>query len=446
MKTRNIIALLAALPIIAGFTGCKSDDETEAKPAKEILRVQGGDIEFRADEEGTVVNVAADCHWKVQDLDAGDFGGELTIQPREGSGNGTLVITTDQNTTTAGRHASFILISDGGLKQKVNITQTGSGDGLNLSRATFKFDAQTTAAQALTITSNTNWTIQIPSGVDWLHIDKTSGSAGAEVVQLTVDDAVNDVERTTQMIVLYGSGKSAEVSVTQEGMNSEDIILFAEPEQLTFEAHPGENMMFIESNAQWQARIPSSVTWARIEGGQSGRDGATIGVGNSELRIFCEENPNQQDRTTAIVIMAGTKNPKQCVVVIEQRGTGVPEPQTTVGELYSLYVSNKTAEFHYSFVSDDQVEDYGLVYSRDNDRPSRDNSESVVSGHGGLSKSVLAELEGLEPSTTYYVRAWVQSRTKGVVYSPNMVTIKTSASDREPGESDNPNPTLSPKR
>ena len=50
MKTRNIIALLAALPIIAGFTGCKSDDETEAKPAKEILRVQGGDIEIRADE------------------------------------------------------------------------------------------------------------------------------------------------------------------------------------------------------------------------------------------------------------------------------------------------------------------------------------------------------------------------------------------------------------
>ena len=122
MKTRNIIAILAALPIIAGFTGCKSDDESEAKPAKEILRVQGGDIEFRADEEGTVVNVTADCHWKVQDLDAGDFGGELTIQPREGSGNGTLVITTDQNTTTAGRHASFILISDGGLKQKVNMS------------------------------------------------------------------------------------------------------------------------------------------------------------------------------------------------------------------------------------------------------------------------------------------------------------------------------------
>ena len=137
-------------------------------------------------------------------------------------------------------------------------------------------------------------------------------------------------------------------------------------------------MVRIESNAQWQARIPSSVTWARIEGGQSGRDGATIGVGNGELRIFCEENPNQQDRTTAIVIMAGTRNPKQCVVVIEQQGTGVPEPQTTVGELYSLYVTNKTAEFHYSFVSDDQVEDYGLVYSRDNDRPSRDNSEMVV--------------------------------------------------------------------
>ena len=445
MKTRNIIAILAALPIMAGFSGCKSDDELTAKPAKEILRIQGGNIEIRSDVESTVVNVVADCHWTVQGLESGDFGSALTIQPREGTGNGTLVIGTDQNTTTAARYAFFELISDGGLKQKVSIMQTGTGDGLNLSRASFTFEARTTAAQPLTIMSNTNWSIQIPSGVDWLHIDKTSGSAGAGVVQLTVDDAVNDVERTTTMVVLYGSGKSAEVSVTQEGMNSEDIVLFAEPEQLSFESYPDKRMLRIESNAQWHARIPSSVTWVHIEGRQSDRDGV-VGVGNDELRIMCDENPSQQDRMTAIVIMAGTKNPRQCVVVIEQAGTGAQEAQTNVGELYSLYVSNTTAEFHYSFVSDEQVEDYGLVYSPANQQPTRDNSEVVIVGRGGFAKSVLGELDNLQPSTTYFVRAWVQSRTMGTVYSPNVVTITTSATDREPGESDNPDPILAPQR
>lgn len=40
MKTRNIITILAALPIMAGMTGCKSDEELTAKPAKEILIVE----------------------------------------------------------------------------------------------------------------------------------------------------------------------------------------------------------------------------------------------------------------------------------------------------------------------------------------------------------------------------------------------------------------------
>ena len=48
MMTKNIIAILVALPILAGLTGCKSDDELTAKPAKEMLRVLGGDIEIRA--------------------------------------------------------------------------------------------------------------------------------------------------------------------------------------------------------------------------------------------------------------------------------------------------------------------------------------------------------------------------------------------------------------
>ena len=427
------------------FTSCKSDDVTEAKPAKEILRVQGGDIEIRSDVESTVVNITADCHWKVQDLESGDFGSSLTIQPREGNGNGTLIIGTDQNATTSARNASFVLISDGGLKQKISITQTGTGDGLNLSKASFRFEAYTSEAQVLTITSNTNWTLQIPQGVNWLHVDKTSGSAGAEVVQLTVDDAVNDVERTTSLVVLYGAGKSAEVPVTQEGMSSESIVLKVDPEQLSFENGSGDRMLRIESNAQWQAHVPSSVTWLRIEGQKNSR-GEIEGTGNGELRIMCDENPSQQDRVSVIVIMAGTKAPKQVYVIVEQAGVGAPETQTTVGKLYSLYVSKTTAEFHYSFASDEQVEDYGLVYSTSNKEPTRENGETLLVGHGGFAKSVLAELDDLQPSTTYYVRAWVQSRKQGIVYSPNKVTITTSANDREPGESDNPDPTLAPKR
>ena len=57
MKTRNIIAILAALPIAAAFTACSSDEVTEARPAKEILIVEDGIIELPADQNDEPVSV-----------------------------------------------------------------------------------------------------------------------------------------------------------------------------------------------------------------------------------------------------------------------------------------------------------------------------------------------------------------------------------------------------
>ena len=257
MKTRNIIALLVALPLMAGLTGCKSDDELTAKPAKEMLRVLGGDIEIRANDETTVVNVSADCHWKVQDLDTGDFGISLSIQPREGDGDGSLVIGTDQNETKSDRTASFTLVSDAGLKQKVTIRQTPAAGALNLSSTSFTFNADRTSAkdetrsvETLNIRSNSTWTIKLPDGVNWLHVSKTSGGTAAqssESVNITVDNAVSDASRTAVFEVI-SEGNVVEVQVTQEGVK--DIFLRA-PEQLDkIEYRGGERMLRIESNAE----------------------------------------------------------------------------------------------------------------------------------------------------------------------------------------------------
>ena len=58
MKTKIFFTILAALPLVAGLSGCKSDDETQAKPAKEILKVEGGNIEIRANEETKEVAIS----------------------------------------------------------------------------------------------------------------------------------------------------------------------------------------------------------------------------------------------------------------------------------------------------------------------------------------------------------------------------------------------------
>ena len=464
MKTKNIIAILVALPIVAGLTGCKSDDELTAKPAKEMLRVLGGDIEIRATDETTVVNVSADCHWKVQDLDTGDFGAALSVQPREGDGDGTLVIGTDQNETKSNRTATFTLISDGGLKQKVTIRQTPAAGALNLSNTSFQFNADATSAkdvtrtvETLTIRSNSTWQIQMPTGVSWVHVNKTSGGTSAqssETLEISVDQAVSDASRSATISVV-SEGNVVEIQVSQEGMT--DIYLYAPEQMEKFSALGGEGMVMIESNAEWRAYIPSSVTWLHVEGNsqdeywreheQHGYDNySAIGVGNGELRVFCDENRTGRDRLTAIIIVAGTRNPQQAVVLVEQyAGQEQPVYSLTVGDLTSMYVSNMSAEFRFSFVSTNEVTDYGLVYSTTEQMPTRDNAEVVTIGRGGMSGSVLATLDNPQESTTYYVRGYVLGE-QGHVYTPNVVTITTSSSQHEPGESDNPDPTLAPRR
>ena len=558
MKTRNIIALLVALPLMAGLTGCKSDDELTAKPAKEMLRVLGGDIEIRAIDETTVVNVSADCHWKVQDLDTGDFGITLSIQPREGDGDGSLVIGTDQNETKSDRTASFTLVSDAGLKQKVTIRQTPAAGALNLSSTSFTFTAdkksikdESKEFETLNIRGNSTWTIKLPDGVNWLHVSKTSGGTAAqssESVNISVDNAVSDASRTAVFEVI-SEGNVVEVQVTHEGVK--DIFLRA-PEQLDkIEYRGGERMLRIESNAEWHAYIPSSVNWLHFEaamdstGTSHGSGNSISGVGNGEIRLYCEENNTTRDRLTAVVVIAGTKNPQQAITLIEQAANGSAQPLQTsislselsvarqsanfliniaseqvvgefglvytesgnvptvtngkvvkvgnggtsrglayeltglqentrymvrafvykqnssdviysepieittkasmlsIGELKSLYVSNTSAELRFSFTSDTDVFDYGFVYSATKPEPTRDDGVVTI-GRGGTGGNVMGTITNLQESTTYYVRAYVLTE-RGHMYGPNVVTITTSASQHEPGESDNPDPQLAPK-
>ena len=314
MKTKIFITILASLPLVAGLTGCKSDDETQAKPAKEILKVEGGDIEIRANEESKDVAITADCAWTVT-YDGGDFGSKLSVQPLKGNGNGTLVITTDQNSTLSDRTATITLTSDGGLKQKITVRQTSSDPGLTITKSLYEFDAIPSESQLLTISSNTNWNIVIPSGVDWIHLSNNSGSAGSTPVDITVDEIQTDADRSATFTIQYGSS-STEIEVKQAGKTN--ITLSVTPEELpTFTPEGGTQVVKVSSNAAWRAFVPSSAqTWLHIE--------PASGVGDGEIRVTCDAySETERDRITVLIVVAGSQNPQQADVFIQQSAAEV---------------------------------------------------------------------------------------------------------------------------
>lgn len=434
MKTRNIIAILAALPIVAGLTGCKSDEELEAKPANEILIVEGGNIEMRSGDESKEVPITANCAWEMT-YDP-TMWNTLTVQPQRGTGNGSLVITTDQNMTVYDRVDTIMLTSDGGLKQKIALRQVSGDPTINISDKYINFKSNPSASQLLTIKSNVEgWKIQMPSGVNWLHLDKTSGSTGASTVDVSVDPIQSDVARSASFIILYGSS-AADVLVTQEGMNSDNISLGVNTDQINMDANGGEQILHVTSNAVWRAFVPSSAkSWLHIE--------PAVGAGNGEIHVHCQPNPDaDRDRLSVIVIVAGTQNPQQVDVLVQQGSGGdIEYPTLTDLEIDPHHLEFMEAMLFFEFSAPMEVGDYGFCYSTTNQVPTINDTKQEM-GTGGTGGFVEGHIVDLTPQTTYYARGYVRMGGQ-VFYTPNVVTFTTPAETVEPSDDDNPNPDLS---
>ena len=111
--------------------------------------------------------------------------------------------------------------------------------------------------------------------------------------------------------MLYGTS-SAQVIVRQDGMNSANISLDVSTDQIYMEAQGGEQMLRVSSNSIWRAFVPSSAqSWLHIE--------PATGAGDGEIHVWCEPHDNiERDRLTLIVLVAGTQNPKQRDVLVQQ--------------------------------------------------------------------------------------------------------------------------------
>ena len=440
MKTKILFSILVALPLVAGLTGCKSEDETTARPAKERLMVVGGNIvQFRANETGPTseVNISADCRWTVN-VDAGTFGDDLSVSPRQGNGNGSLTIVSNQNTdANVSREATITLTSDGGLRQVISVKQTAGDDAMNISTDRIKFTAEDTKIEPLEISSNVSWTVTRGPSSDWVHfVDKdgnviSGGNSGTTSIYISVDKSTTDIERTGYLVLSY-SGKSINVEVVQDGMTN--VSLSVPSDDVRWSYTRNESTIRVTSNAEWKAYIPSTATWLHFADSVGSSSHAITGVGNGEIRIECDENNTSRDRITAVVIIAGTKNPQQATVVVEQVGNTSQQPLVTSVSLSNLSLMRESATFLLNIVSESVVGEFGLVYSTSNDKPTTDNSRVVKLGSGGLSQGVIGELNDLEQGTTYYVRAFVQNLTNNETLYSDVVTITTPVAETSVSE------------
>ena len=308
MKTKRLLfSIYVGLSLMAGLTACTSDETTEAKPSKELLMVEK-DISMPASETSWLVKINADCHWDVTSVDNSDWGA-LTVSPRSGDGNGTLVLTSEENHSSIDRTATIIISTKGGLEQHITLRQMRSDDALSINQEIFDFTDEG-GTQSLVIASNSDWTITGYEGISWLELGQTSGNTGTTEVPIRVKGAYDEIERTVELTAISGSNK-INFTVSQSGKLS--IILEVSTDELPMFAGEGDSQsLSVTCNAAWYAYVPSSVSWIHLE--------PAFGFGDGEIRVICDRNPSEEERQTTFIVTAGTKIVLQSDILVKQEG------------------------------------------------------------------------------------------------------------------------------
>ena len=307
MKTKRLLfSICVGLPLMTGLTACTSDETTEAKPAQELLMVDK-DISMPASETSWSVNINADCHWDVTDIDNEGWE-ELTVSPRSGDGNGTLVLTSEENHSSIDRTATIIISTKGGLEQHITLRQMRSDAALSINQEVFNFTDEG-GTQSLVIASNSDWTITGHEGISWLELGQTSGNTGTTEVPIIVKGAYDETNRSVELTATAGNNKIS-FTITQEGKLS--IILSVSTNELPMFAGEGDSQtLSVTCNAAWYAYLPASASWIHIE--------PAFGFGDGEIQVTCDGNPSMRDeRQSTFIVTAGTKTVLQKNILIKQ--------------------------------------------------------------------------------------------------------------------------------
>lgn len=163
---------------------------------------------------------------------------------------------------------------------------------LKASPTSIKLAAIGGESEEISITSNTNWTIDVDE--DWVEVSPMYGK-GDETVEVSAEDNPDDSKRTATIIVKAGN-LERKVKVTQEAGQS----LSVSPKDPKLSAEKGATASFtVTSNSSWSiSGIPS---WLSLS--------ATQGTNTTVITMTTTEmNFSDNARTTSLTITAGTKS------------------------------------------------------------------------------------------------------------------------------------------
>lgn len=213
-----------------------------------------------------------------------------TVTP-SGTGNGTLVATYTENTSTFQRIAEITVSASGVNPVIVTLTQAGATPTLNVMP-----DNQNVSASAgstsFDIISNTNW--NAVSNVSWCNVAPSTGNGNGTIIA-TYEENTSVQSRVAFITVTASGAVPVTVTVSQAGAAP---WLNITPQSQTVGGAAGTSIFDITSNTSWIAS--SDAPWCTV---------TPAGTGNGILQADYEENATAETRTANILVTPAGGNP-----------------------------------------------------------------------------------------------------------------------------------------
>ena len=254
----------------------------------EVLVVSTNNIEVDADANEVTVEVNSYLDYNVY-CDAG--WSWITPSAKSGSaGTKRITFAIAENLTISERSAT-ITIGDSAatFSETISVLQAAGAPFIKSSVTEISADVARYTTK-IDIDSNIDYTTA--SSDDWCHLNRTSGKAGKQTLDVIVDANADTLARKATITLENKEHKITKtVSVSQGAFNP---VVTVDTDNLNFDAAGGEKFSEITANCDYD--VTTDVDWLTIERGPSG------------IKVIASSHVEVTERTANIIIASEKYN------------------------------------------------------------------------------------------------------------------------------------------
>jgi len=176
--------------------------------ATPVLSVTPASRSVTAPAGSTTFGVESNTSWSV-----GESVAWFTVAPMSGSGNNTLTVNYQQNTSVTPRSGQITVSASGVPDVVVTVNQAGAGAILTVSPS--NRDVTPPAGNTtFSVSSNTSWAVS--ESITWLNVTPMSGSGNGTLTVNYGENATGSTRVGPITVIATGGSPSQTVTVTQE--------------------------------------------------------------------------------------------------------------------------------------------------------------------------------------------------------------------------------------